>query len=162
MMQVKATSTLCRAQIGCQWVGVFVLIFRVTLIIHQKVKGKGMMNFKCRQEDQCSKDKLVSFPGCKLSLSSLDILLLAVTGPVCLHQHLTTIHLSLVHANTQLNVRAHLRWWVHSSAYTFILNNYLLWANSLFLSVPLCLSFPLSSLVSLFHCASALVISRYI
>ena len=63
MMQVKATPTLCRAQIGCLWVGVFVLIFHMTLIIHRKAKGKGMMNFKCRQEDQCSRDTLVSFPG---------------------------------------------------------------------------------------------------
>lgn len=32
----------------------FVLIFHKTLIIHRKVKGKGMMNFKCRQEDPFS------------------------------------------------------------------------------------------------------------
>lgn len=112
MMQVKATPTLCGVQIGCHWVGVFVLIFRMTLIIQRKVKGKGMMNFKCRQEDQRSKDILVSFPGSKLSLSSLDTLWLAVTGPVCLYQHLTTIFLPRMHTH----IHTYLQWWVCSSA----------------------------------------------
>jgi len=118
MMQVKATPTFCRMQIGCQWVGVFVVTFHMTLIIHWKVKGKGIMNFKCQQEDQCSKDKLVSFLGSKLSLSSLDILLLAVRRPLCLYQHLATIPLAHTHLNTHTgththtHTQTHLQWWV--------------------------------------------------
>lgn len=104
MMQVKATPTLCRVQIGCQWVGVLGLIFHRTLIIHQKVKGKEMMNFKCRQENLCCKDKLVSFPCSELSLSSPDSVLVAFTGPVCLYQHLTAIFLPHTHNNTHANI----------------------------------------------------------
>lgn len=158
MMQVKATPALCRAQIGCLWVGVFVLIFHMTLIIHRKVKGKGMINFKCRQEDQCSRDILVSFPGYKLSLSSLDTLLLAVTGPVCLYQHLATISLTHVHA------RAHTHTHICSDEFAHQ-HTHLFSTISHSKPMPLC---PISasvsrfSPVSPFHCASALVISRYI
>jgi len=74
--------------------------FHMTLIIHQKVKGTGMMNFKCQQEDHCCEDKLVAFPSSKLFLSLLGSLLLAVTGPMCLYQHLTTIFLSHTHEHT--------------------------------------------------------------
>lgn len=52
-MQVKETLALYREQISCQRAGVLVLILRMILIICQKVKGKDMMNFKCRQENQC-------------------------------------------------------------------------------------------------------------
>ena len=135
----------------CQWVGVFVLIFHMTLIIHWKVKGKGMMNFKCRQEDQCSKDKLVSFPGCKLSLSSLDTLLLAVTGPVCLYQHLATIFLPHTHTHICSDE------FVHQHTHLFSTISFCGPTLSPSLS-PSASLFPASP----FLCASALVISRYI
>lgn len=155
-MQVKATPTLCRVQIGCQWVGVFVLIFHMTLIIHQKVKGKGMMNFKCRQEDHCSKDKLVSFPGSKLSFSSLDTLLLVVRGSVCLYQHLATIFLPHMHTNT------HTQPHVHICGDELIHQHTHLFSTIIYCGPTLSVSLSRSSLVSLFLCASALVISRYI
>lgn len=135
-MQVKATPTLCRAQIGCQWVGVFVLIFHMTLLIHRKVKGKGMMNFKCRQEDHWSKDLLVSFPGSEFPLSLLDTLLLAVTGPVCLYQHLATLFLpSDAHTHT------------HTSAVMSLFISIHIYSEQLAtvsqLSLPPCTSLPL-------------------
>ncbi len=160
MMQVKATPTLCRAQIGCQWVGVFVLIFHETLIIHRKVKGKGMKNFKCRQEDQCNKDKLVSFPSSKLCLSSLDTLLLAVTGPVCLYQHLATIFLP--HMRAHIHTHAHIRGDQFVHQHTHLFSTISCCEPSLSASLSLSASVSRSSPVSPFLCASALVISRYI
>ncbi len=116
----------------------FVLIFHETLIIHRKVKGKGMKNFKCRQEDQCNKDKLVSFPSSKLCLSSLDTLLLAVTGPVCLYQHLATIFLP--HMRAHIHTHAHIRGdqFVHQHTHYF---QQLAAVSQV--SLPLCPSLPL-------------------
>lgn len=137
----------------------FVLIFHMTLIIHWKVKGKGIMNFKCQQEDQCSKDKLVSFLGSKLSLSSLDTLLLAVRGPVCLYQHLSTVLLAHMRAT-------HTHKHTHTSAVMCFLISIHIYSQQLATvgQLSLSLSAPpsCSSPVSPFLCASALVISRYI
>lgn len=139
----------------------FVVIFHMTLIIHWKVKGKGMMNFKCRQEDQCREDKLVSFPSSKLCLLSLDTLLLAVTGRVCLYQHLTA-NPSPLDASTRTHKHTHIcsDEFLHQHTHLFSTISY----SEPTLSAPLSLSASpsRSSPVSPFLCASALVISRYI
>lgn len=75
------------------------------------------MNFKCWQEDHCSEDLLVSFWCSEYSFSLLGALLLAVTGPGCLYQHLAAIFLPHIHTHKH----RHQQWWVCSSAYTFIL-----------------------------------------
>ena len=136
------------------------LIFHMTLIIQRKVKGKGIMNFKCQQEDQCSKDKLVSFLGSELPLSSLDALLLAVRGPVCLYQHLVTILLAHMHANAHINTRICGDECIHQRTHLFSTISYC--GPTLSARIPPCLSFPLLPCFSSFLCASALVISRYI
>lgn len=103
MMQVKATH--CTVQ-SSHWLPVSrcVCIFHMTLLIQQKVKGKGMMNFKCQQEDHCGKDLLVSFLPSEFPLSSLDALLSAVTGPVCLYQQLATLTFPRMQADTHEHI----------------------------------------------------------
>lgn len=77
------------------------------------------MNFKCRQEDHCSEDLLVSFPGSEYSFSLLGALLLAVPGPTCLYQHLATIFLS-PYMHTHINTDISSDEFVHQHTHLFL------------------------------------------
>lgn len=98
----------------------FVLIFHVTLLTCRKVKGKGMMNFKCRQEDPRSRDSVVGFPGSEFALSSTDALLMAVKGPVCLYQHLATIFFFLSPGRAHKHTRISSDEFVHQRTHLFL------------------------------------------
>lgn len=138
----------------------FVLIFHVTLLTCRKVKGKGMMNFKCRQEDPRSRDSVVGFPGSEFALSSTDALLMAVKGPVCLYQHLATIlfFFSLSPGSAHKHTRISSDEFVHQRTHLFLTISH----SEPTLPASLCTS----QLPALPHFSippsSALVISRYI
>lgn len=153
-MQLRSSAQLGWLASECA----FVLIFHVTLLTCRQVKGKGMMNFKCQQEDPCSKDSVVGFPGSKFALSSTDALLMAVKGPVCLYQHLATIFFfspGRAHKHRRISSDE----FAHQHTHLFLTISHSERTLPASLSVPL--SFPLF-LISPFLCASALVISRYI